>query len=168
MHNELELRRTAERDLPFVMATESAPECKGLVGQSPAAEHLRVLVDPSREHWIVLERQVPVGFAITYDLTPSNAGCYLKRIVIVTKGQGVGRRAVALLASHAAAVRGSPYIWLGVLPHNTRAIRCYEACGFVPFEASPAELLRHKSLADGSALDACLLYRLNLDAEPAA
>lgn len=160
----LALRQTTEQDIAFVVAAESAPECQGLVGQWPPSEHLRCLGDPTRAHLIAEQDGHRVGFAILYDLTEAGCGTYLKRIVVTTKGQGLGRHMLALLADHARTRCRSPYLWLGVLPHNARAIRCYRAGGFAPLELSPPEDERHRRLADGHRLDACLLYGLDLQA----
>lgn len=45
-------------------------------------------------------------------------------------GKGYGPEAVHMLINHCFAVAGLSRIWLKVLPQNTRAIRCYEKCGF--------------------------------------
>ena len=45
-------------------------------------------------------------------------------------GQGLGREAVTLVLKHAFAKLRLHRVHLRVLSHNTRAIRCYQACGF--------------------------------------
>lgn len=46
-------------------------------------------------------------------------------------GQGIGRRAIALTLDHAFGEMDLHRIDLRVLAFNTRAIRCYAACGFI-------------------------------------
>ncbi|MGA2045423.1 MAG: GNAT family protein [Roseiarcus sp.] len=46
-------------------------------------------------------------------------------------GMGLGREAIRLVARHAFGVLGLHRIGLRVVAYNTRAIRCYRACGFV-------------------------------------
>lgn len=46
-------------------------------------------------------------------------------------GKGYGAEAVRALTQHWLS-NGLQRIWLKVLPSNTRAIRCYQKCGFVP------------------------------------
>lgn len=45
-------------------------------------------------------------------------------------GQGIGRKAISLLLDHAFGPMGLHRIHVRVIEYNTRAIRCYEACGF--------------------------------------
>ncbi len=45
--------------------------------------------------------------------------------------KGYGTDAVNLLTNHAFTAMNVQRIWLKVLPQNTRAVRCYEKCGFV-------------------------------------
>jgi RimJ/RimL family protein N-acetyltransferase len=45
-------------------------------------------------------------------------------------GKGIGRRAIALTLDHAFGPMGLHRVDLRVLAYNTRAIRCYKACGF--------------------------------------
>ena len=46
-------------------------------------------------------------------------------------GVGLGREAIRLVARHAFGALGLHRIGLRVVAYNTRAIRCYRACGFV-------------------------------------
>ena len=46
-------------------------------------------------------------------------------------GRGIGRRAIMLVLDHAFGPLGLHRVDLRVLSYNQRAIRCYEACGFV-------------------------------------
>ena len=45
-------------------------------------------------------------------------------------GKGIGRHAIALTLDHAFGPMGLHRVDLRVLAYNTRAIRCYKACGF--------------------------------------
>ena len=46
-------------------------------------------------------------------------------------GKGLGREAVRLVLAHAFGALGLHRVSLRVVAYNTRAIRCYSACGFV-------------------------------------
>lgn len=46
-------------------------------------------------------------------------------------GQGYGREAIGLLLAYGFDTLGLHRVSLGVYPHNTRAIRCYENSGFL-------------------------------------
>ncbi len=69
---------------------------------------------------------------------PAEGEAELGRIIVAPhrRGQGIGRRFVALLAAEAER-RGFSHIWLRVVPLNRAAIACYSAAGFV--RATPEE-----------------------------
>ena len=46
-------------------------------------------------------------------------------------GKGLGREAIRLMLAHAFGALGLHRVSLRVVAYNTRAIRCYSACGFV-------------------------------------
>ncbi len=46
-------------------------------------------------------------------------------------GQGIGRRVIRLVLAHAFGEMGLHRVDLRVLEFNTRAIRCYQSCGFI-------------------------------------
>jgi len=46
-------------------------------------------------------------------------------------GKGYGKDAIRSLVNYCFAATDVERVWLKVLPNNTRAIRCYERCGFV-------------------------------------
>ena len=45
--------------------------------------------------------------------------------------KGYGTEAVNILINYCFATMDIEYVWLKVLPQNTRAIKCYKKCGFV-------------------------------------
>ena len=45
-------------------------------------------------------------------------------------GRGIGRGAISALLDHAFGTLGLHRIYLRVIEYNTRALRCYESCGF--------------------------------------
>ncbi|MDG1970752.1 MAG: GNAT family protein [Paracoccaceae bacterium] len=46
-------------------------------------------------------------------------------------GQGIGRRVIGMILTHAFGEMSLHRVGLRVLDFNTRAIRCYQSCGFV-------------------------------------
>lgn len=47
------------------------------------------------------------------------------------RGKGIGRRLIRLVLAHACHATGLSRVDLSVLDFDTRAIRCYQSCGFV-------------------------------------
>jgi RimJ/RimL family protein N-acetyltransferase len=73
-------------------------------------------------------------------------------------GRGIGRRAVGLVLQQAFGPLGLHRVDLRVLSYNLRAIRCYEACGFVH-----EGIERHSALVGGEWHDDKIMSILEQD-----
>jgi RimJ/RimL family protein N-acetyltransferase len=73
-------------------------------------------------------------------------------------GKGCGTDALKLVMRLAFATMNLNRLWLTVLAHNQRAIRCYEKCGF-----KREGLLRQESFVDGVYHDVLLMGALRAD-----
>jgi RimJ/RimL family protein N-acetyltransferase len=111
----------------------------GAVGEPPktmTAEEAEAWVSGLMAHpcaWVILSDDAVVGEARLdgLNLTDRRARLALGLFGEDMLGQGIGRRAVRLVLRHAFEKIGLHRVDLRVLAYNTRAIRCYEACGFV-------------------------------------
>ncbi|MBS7790927.1 GNAT family N-acetyltransferase [Roseococcus sp. SDR] len=126
----LTLRRAAEADLPFVMATERREGYDALVGRWDEARHRAALRDGRHAYFLGEAGREPIGFAILRDWASEDRVTLIKRIAVAAPGQGQGRLLLARVVE--AAFRQTPAhrLWLGVFPENPRARRAYEAVGF--------------------------------------
>jgi diamine N-acetyltransferase len=124
------LRPTAISELDFVLALERHPDNVPFIGQWSRDEHAAVIGAADREHWIIEADTRPAGYLIAYDLVSQGFGVYVKRIVVESKGRGLGQAAITSLTRHAVDDLGAPYVWLAVLADNRRAQRSYAAAGF--------------------------------------
>lgn len=82
----------------------------------------------------IIERDgQPVGHVRLHSLsrTDRRARLAIGMFSIAFLGQGTGRTAIGLTLDHAFGEMGLHRVDLRVLAFNTRAIRCYQACGFV-------------------------------------
>ncbi|MEM9878108.1 MAG: GNAT family protein [Pseudomonadota bacterium] len=92
---------------------------------------------------IILCDDDPVGHVRLHGLSEADKSARLA-IGLFAKahlGQGIGRKAVALTLDHSFNHMGLHRVDLRVLSYNTRAIRCYAACGFV-HEGTEREAVR--------------------------
>ena len=82
--------------------------------------------------WMIEADGKLVGHAGLNGLVPSDARARLGIGLLNERylGRGIGRQAVALVLEHAFDVMHLHRVDLRVLAYNTRAIRCYLACGF--------------------------------------
>lgn len=127
----LELREASEEDLFFMIGLETEAEAKPWLARWTRERHLEAFRRDDEEPLIVIEDGEPVGYALLSGIGNENAGIEVRRIVVARKGEGVGRRALALVVDRAFERHGAHRVWLDLMTGNARAERAYEAVGFV-------------------------------------
>jgi len=126
----LELRKTEERDLDYVLAVEHGDENRLFVIPWSREQHLQALVDPDVAHLIV-NAETKVGYVILAGLLGPNQSIELRRIVISEKGKGYGSAAVEIIKDLVFKTYQAHRLWLDVKMQNQRARGIYEAADFV-------------------------------------
>jgi steroid delta-isomerase-like uncharacterized protein len=127
----LRLRATADADLDFVLALESAADNSPFVGQWSREEHRAAIRSADMAHLIIeTADERPVGYAIVTGVRNPHGSVCLQRIVIGEKGRGFGREALRLIAPFAFEQCGAHRLWLDVKAGNARAKGLYESVGF--------------------------------------
>ena len=136
-HSVLRLRPTMLSDLDFVAAVETDQRNLPFISPWERTQHEGALRFPDFRHFIV-EAGVthPVwgerdGFVILQGCRNPHKSVELKRLVLQTKGQGLGRRCVRLLKQMAFRDLHAHRFWLDVKQLNTRALALYASEGFV-------------------------------------
>jgi len=129
----ISIRRTEIADIPFVVAVETDEENARYVGQWSAEQHESAFHDDNIFHLILenVSRQA-IGYAILRGIDDPNQSVEIMRIVIIDKGKGYGKRALALLKEYCFEVLNAHRVWLDVREHNARAQHVYESQGFIP------------------------------------
>lgn len=138
------LRRATVNDVPFICALERRPEYYGLVGSWSEGEHQRCLADPDVRYLVADLAGEPAGFSILFGIMSAHKSVELKRIVIGTPGQGLGKDMLRLIIGKVFSEYGAHRLWLDVFEHNVRAQRAYTAVGF-----RPEGMLREAIYRDG-------------------
>jgi RimJ/RimL family protein N-acetyltransferase len=119
------LRRPEPRDAGARLALGNDPGIMRMLGADP--RDLPEMNEIAAQRWLDALLVHPFAWAIEHD------GRLLGefRYDPARLGMGLGREAIRLVARHAFGVLGLHRIGLRVVAYNTRAIRCYRACGFV-------------------------------------
>ena len=171
----LHLRPTMLSDLDYVQTVETDAANRPFISPWERTQHEGALRFPDFRHFIV-EAGVSGsrdGFVILQGCRNPHKSVELKRLVLQTKGQGLGRRCVRLLKRMAFRDLHAHRFWLDVKQLNTRALALYASEGFVE-EGRLRESVRISSdLADDydslvvmSMLDREFQARLALGLEP--
>lgn len=120
-------------DLDFVISVEQDAANLPFITPWERTQHEGAVRFPDFRHFIVeagpaYER---AGFVILQGCRNPHRSVELKRIVLQTKGGGLGRACVRLLAQMAFRDLGAHRFWLDVKSKNQRAQALYRSEGFV-------------------------------------
>lgn len=131
--SQVRLRPTMLSDLDFVTSVEEDQHNRPFITPWERTQHEGAVRFPDFRHFIVEAGAgtEPVGFVILQGCRNPNASVELKRIVLQTKGQGLGRACVRLLKQMAFRDLHAHRFWLDVKTLNTRAQALYASEGFV-------------------------------------
>jgi diamine N-acetyltransferase len=129
----LRLRPTMLSDLEFVAGVERDAHNLPFITPWERTQHEGAVRFPDFRHFIVEagsagERD---GFVILQGCRNPHKSVELKRIVLQSKGRGLGRRCVRLLKQMAFRDLHAHRFWLDVKSLNTRALALYASEGFV-------------------------------------
>ena len=129
----LRLRPTMLSDLDFVQTIETDAENLPFITPWERTQHEGAVRFPDFRHFIV-EAGVDwarAGFVILQGCRSRHLSVELKRIVLQTKGQGLGRACVRLLKQMAFRDLHAHRFWLDVKAQNARAAALYVSEGFI-------------------------------------
>lgn len=169
------LRPTMLSDLDFVTGVERDAHNLPFITPWERTQHEGALRIPDLRHFIVEAGEAGErdGFVIVQGCRNPHKSVELKRIVLQSKGRGLGRRCVRLLKQMAFRDLHAHRFWLDVKALNTRALALYASEGFVE-EGRLRESVRvhgtdgYDSLIVMSLLDREYEARLALGLEAAA
>jgi len=173
---QLRLRPTMLSDLDWVVTVERDGANLPFITPWERLQHEGAIRFPDARHFIVEEGQQleRMGFVILQGCRNPHGSVELKRLVLQTKGRGLGRAAVRLLKAMAFSQLKAHRFWLDVKSLNTRALALYQSEGFVE-EGRLRESVRlsgegadgYDSLIVMSLLDREYQARVALGLEPA-
>ena len=129
----LRLRPTMLSDLDFVISVERDSRNLPFITPWERTQHEGAVRFPDFRHFIVEggADYSSIGFVILQGCRNPQRSVELKRLVLQTKGQGLGRACVRLLKQMAFRDLHAHRFWLDVKQLNTRALALYASEGFV-------------------------------------
>ena len=126
------LRPTMQSDLDFVLSLEQDPANLPFITPWERMQHEAAIRFPDFRHFIIEggEGLQAMGFLLLIGCKSPNHSLELKRMVVQSKGGGVGRAALRMAKKVAFDDLGAHRFWLDVRTHNTRAKALYDSEGF--------------------------------------
>jgi len=127
------LRPTMTSDLEYVLSLEQDAENLAFITPWERTQHDAAIRFPDFRHFIIEggEGLHAAGFLILIGCRSPNQSLELKRMVVQSKGSGIGRAALRVAKKVAFDDLGAHRFWLDVKARNTRAKALYDSEGFV-------------------------------------
>ena len=127
----MKFRNATQADIAQICALERLPEFRTFVGSWPEDQHMRMLADPDAVYFIAEDQTGRIaGFTIVQGLRSEHRQVELKRIVVRTPNQGVGKGLLTEVADRAFGEYSAHRLFLDVFATNERALHVYENFGF--------------------------------------
>jgi len=126
------LRRTTEDDLDFILSAEHAPDNRAYVIGWTREQHSASLHNADILHQIIEdENGYAIGYVILAGISDYHQNIEFRRIVVTEKGRGFGRATVRAVKKLAFSELQAHRLWLDVVAGNARARQLYTTEGFV-------------------------------------
>src|SRR5277367_6010263 len=127
----MKFRSATQADTAQICALERLPEFRTMVGSWAEAEHMRMLADPDVRYIVAEDPSGRIAaFAILRGLLSEHKQVELKRVVVRTPNQGVGRELLTEVADRVFGEYSAHRMFLDVFVTNDRARHVYENFGF--------------------------------------
>ena len=127
----MKFRSATQADVAQICALERLPEFRTMVGSWAEDQHVRMLADPNTLYIVAEDPSGWIaGFAIMQGLLSEHKQVELKRIVVRTPNQGVGKKLLIEVADRAFGEHAAHRLFLDVFVTNDRARHVYENFGF--------------------------------------
>lgn len=132
-YGRVQLRHTESRDIATLVAFEQDPANASFIRLWTPAQHEAGIANPNIGHFVVRETEsgTMIGHVILVGLESDDHNLEFKRIVITTKGRGLGRDTVRAIKKFTFETLGFHRLWLEVVTTNGRAKALYASEGFV-------------------------------------
>jgi diamine N-acetyltransferase len=127
----MKFRSATQADIAQICALERLPEFRTMVGSWPEDRHMRMLADAGAAYIVAEDHAGQIaGFAILQGLLSEHNQVELKRLVVRTPNQGVGKGLLTEVAERAFGEHSAHRLFLDVFMTNDRARHVYENFGF--------------------------------------
>jgi len=129
---DVRVRAATESDVGFIVESETSPANADSIGTWAPETHLANLTDPNFNYLMAVDDDdVPFGFAILSDVSPSKKGVQLQRIAVNARGHGLGRAFLHNVIDIAFREHQAKRLWLAVFTDSDKAIRAYRRLGLI-------------------------------------
>jgi diamine N-acetyltransferase len=128
----LGVTETISEDIELICQIENDPSNNYFIIPYDKERHQSVINSKDEEHLTIWEKKTKeiIGFIILAGLNNPNLSLEFRRIVIQSKGNGLGRASLHLIKQYCFERLKFNRLWLDVFENNERAINLYKTEGF--------------------------------------
>jgi len=127
----MKFRNATQADIAQICTIERLPEFRTMIASWAEDQHARMLAEPDALYIVAEDSSGRIaGFAIMQGLLSEHKQVELKRIVVRTPNQGVGKKLLTEVADRAFGAHAAHRLFLDVFVTNDRARHVYENFGF--------------------------------------
>lgn len=132
-YGRVSLDPTVGTDIEQLVAFEQDPANAPFIRRWSPAQHEAGIADPNIGHFVVRlsNSGAAIGHVILVGIESDDHNLEFKRIVITSKGQGLGRDTVRAIKKYTFETLGFHRLWLEVVTTNKRAKALYASEGFI-------------------------------------
>ncbi|MDD1780422.1 GNAT family N-acetyltransferase [Enterovibrio sp. ZSDZ35] len=126
----MKLAKSNENEVDEFVLMESSPDASKYVTSYSREKHLSEMMSENVTYLSIYDNDELCGFVI---LAIEASGIELRRIVVSSKGKGLGQKAMRGIDEYCSQKMGASRIWLDVFEDNMRGIHIYKKCGYQQF-----------------------------------
>jgi len=127
------LRETIVSEIPLFVEMEQATETSEFIIGYSLTQHFDAMQKPEIVYLSILSTGLLAGFIILA-IDDGDKSVEFRRIVVATKGQGIGQLAILAMEAYCVEKLGCDRVWLDVFTSNKRGQHIYEKLGYKPFK----------------------------------
>lgn len=126
------IKETVYSEIDLIINIESEKGNNNFITAYDKNRHIQVIDSTDEQHLTVWDKNTNkfIGFIILAGLENTNLSLEFRRIVVKSKGKGIGRQCLQLTKKYCFNQLKFHRLWLDVFDDNERAISLYQSEGF--------------------------------------
>ena len=131
----VQLHPSLENELSRFVEMEQSQDNRSFILANSMSHHIEKYANADTHYLSIYDKDELVGFIILI-VDEQHCSVEFQRILIATKGLGIGQQAIQAMEKYCIDSFGCKRIWLDVFEENHRGIHIYKKLGYLEFERS--------------------------------
>ena len=132
----INLKKSSEKDIPSFIEMEKSDGTAQFITPYSFQQHQQEMRQSDVKYLSIMNNEALAGFIIL--ATNADLGSVeFRRIVVASKGNGIGQLAIGAMEVYCTNVLSCSRIWLDVFESNKRGQHIYQKLGYRKFKSEP-------------------------------